>query len=65
MWAEMYHMAGPGSLDDQDMVRLARYDQIKATYRACEKFARDGLKGLSADESRIVLEIAEMELGHA
>ena len=64
-WAEAYHLAGPGALDDQDVVQLGRWDQLKAIYHACERFNHGGIKGLSAGERCIVLEIADLEIGNA
>ena len=66
MWAEEYRLApSAGALDDQDVVQLGRWDQLKAIYRACDRFKREGIKRLSAEERRIVLEVADLELENA
>jgi hypothetical protein len=65
LWSERYRLAGPGSLEDQDAVQLIRYDQLQAVYGACRHFKQSGLKALSVDERKIVLEIADLELANA
>jgi hypothetical protein len=63
LWIDIYHLQpAPGSLEDQDTVQLARYDQLRNIYRVCCTFNQGGLKALSSREFELVMEIAQMEL---
>ena len=62
MWCEAYHIPpSPGVLDDQDIVRMARYDALRGIYYACMSFNRGGMKGLSVGQRRVYGEIVQLE----
>jgi len=62
LWCDTYHMPpGPGVLDDQDIVRLSRYDTLRVIFHACASFNRNGRKNMSPGEGRIYDEIIQLE----
>ena len=62
LWCDIYHIAPSlGALDDQDIVRLARYDTLRSIYRVCESFHRSGMKGMSKSEKKVYSEILQLE----
>lgn len=50
-----------GGLDKQDAVQLMRFAAIKALYRVCDKYHREGRKGLGAAEWNMYAEILDLE----
>jgi len=62
MWCDTYHIPPQaGALDDQDIVRLSRYDVLRSIYYACDSFNRNGRKNMSAGQKRVYDEIIQLE----
>lgn len=53
-----------GGLEQQDMAQLMRYSSLKAIHRVCMQFKSSGLKGMSAEDKNLLMEIAQIEYEH-